>query len=294
MPRRVAKTSANWSSPHVRLPDGAKRPKCFLDHASLVADTDGIDSSAHVLLMTLHNSKGLEFPAVFLVGMEEQLLPHVRSLEPPDNDALEEERRLCYVGMTRARRFLSLSCAAQRGRYGAGSEVPMLPSRFLDEIPQGLINDVARRSMGIDQGHIYEGASHGIAPQPISSSRLSQSTLEDSGFETHNSVEAIKGFFKQRAGSGDDGTASDTPAPEPAVKTPSVPTGAAPLEHRNTPRPVEIVGEFTRGAKVRHRRFGVGVVQHCQGQGERAKLSVYFHEYGLKKLIAGPAKLQAL
>ena len=269
-------------------------PQEFLDHAALIADTDGIESSARVLLMTLHSSKGLEFPAVFLVGMEELLLPHVRSIEQPDQDALEEERRLCYVGMTRAQRHLILSCAAFRGQYSAESAVPMLPSRFLQEIPQELINDVSRGSAEFERARIYERTRRDFAPQPVTASRLGKTALGNAGFETHDSVEAVKGFFKRRDGSGDVGAGPDRPVPAAPFRGVPIPSNPARPQRELRTNPPEGAGQFSRGAKVRHRRFGVGVVQHCQGQGERAKLRVYFHQHGLKTLIAGPAKLQTL
>jgi DNA helicase-2/ATP-dependent DNA helicase PcrA len=103
----------------------------FLDRAALVAETDGLRDDVPVLLMTLHAAKGLEFDSVFLVGMEEGLLPHSRSLG--SEDALEEERRLCYVGMTRARENLHLSFARSRQVFGQRRLAE--PSRFLSEIP---------------------------------------------------------------------------------------------------------------------------------------------------------------
>ncbi|HEX9202825.1 MAG TPA: UvrD-helicase domain-containing protein, partial [Vicinamibacteria bacterium] len=104
----------------------------FLDRAALISDTDQIRDDAPVVLMTLHSAKGLEFPSVFLVGLEEGLMPHSRSLA--SREALEEERRLCYVGMTRAMERLHLTRAASRQVFGQRrlSE----PSRFLDEIPR--------------------------------------------------------------------------------------------------------------------------------------------------------------
>jgi len=104
----------------------------FLDRAALISDADQIRDDAPVVLMTLHSAKGLEFPSVFLVGLEEGLMPHSRSLA--SRDALEEERRLCYVGMTRAMERLHLTWAASRQVFGQRrlSE----PSRFLDEIPR--------------------------------------------------------------------------------------------------------------------------------------------------------------
>jgi DNA helicase-2/ATP-dependent DNA helicase PcrA len=109
----------------------------FLDRAALVADTDQINERSRLLLMTLHSAKGLEFPMVAIIGMEEGIFPHSRAFE--DADALEEERRLCYVGMTRARRRLLLTCARSRRRYGGSLPEAMFPSRFLQEVPQDLL-----------------------------------------------------------------------------------------------------------------------------------------------------------
>jgi DNA helicase-2/ATP-dependent DNA helicase PcrA len=107
----------------------------FLQEISLFSDQDSLDvERADVTLMTLHNAKGLEFPVVFVIGMEEGLFPHQRSLE---EDAEDEERRLCYVGMTRARERLTLTHAHSRTIFGARGY--NLPSRFLSELPQAEI-----------------------------------------------------------------------------------------------------------------------------------------------------------
>ena len=92
----------------------------FLDHAALVSDADSVDERAPVALLTMHNAKGLEFPVVFIAGLEEGLFPHSRSINSGDLSAMEEERRLCYVAMTRARRKLYLSWARYRRRFGGG------------------------------------------------------------------------------------------------------------------------------------------------------------------------------
>jgi len=115
----------------------------FLDHAALVAEADSIDERSPVTLMTLHNAKGLEFPVVFLSGMELGLFPHSRSMN--SESALEEERRLCYVGMTRARRRLILTWAKYRRRFGAGEQERSTPSWFLSEVPADLIVDLGQR-----------------------------------------------------------------------------------------------------------------------------------------------------
>ncbi|HVG27541.1 MAG TPA: UvrD-helicase domain-containing protein, partial [Acidobacteriaceae bacterium] len=112
----------------------------FLDHAALVSDADQYTAEARVTLMTLHAAKGLEFPLVFLCGMEEGLFPHSRTLTDPAQ--MEEERRLCYVGMTRAMDTLVLTRARYRRRYGNDMPESSTPSRFLEEVPSKLVEDL--------------------------------------------------------------------------------------------------------------------------------------------------------
>ena len=136
---RASKTCANWSTP----PGPEERGETlieFLDHAALVSDTDQSDERAQITLMTLHAAKGLEFPLVILAGMEDGLFPHSRTMLEPD--AIEEERRLCYVGMTRAMDTLILSRAVYRRRYGTDMPEASIPSRFLEEVPARLIEDL--------------------------------------------------------------------------------------------------------------------------------------------------------
>ena len=116
----------------------------FLDHAALASDTDQFDPDARVTLMTLHAAKGLEFPLVFLAGLEEGLFPHSRTLNNPEE--LEEERRLCYVGMTRAMNTLILTRAIYRRRYGNDAPEMSVPSRFLEEVPSQLVENLSGRS----------------------------------------------------------------------------------------------------------------------------------------------------
>ncbi|MCD6106679.1 MAG: UvrD-helicase domain-containing protein [Caldisericaceae bacterium] len=110
----------------------------FLAHLSLITDIDNAQSDNRVMLMTLHSAKGLEFPVVFLVGMEEGYLPHYRSME--FDHTIEEERRLCYVGITRSQEKLYLTYAYRRNRYGTQS--PVVASRFLSEIPKETVSEV--------------------------------------------------------------------------------------------------------------------------------------------------------
>jgi len=122
--------------------DGIERLRHFLEGVSLVAETDDLDGvSGQVTVMTIHNAKGLEYPVVFILGLEEGVFPHLRSLGDPDG--LEEERRLCYVGITRAERHLFLTNATSRMLWG--SRTYNTRSRFLSEIPADLVEEYGRR-----------------------------------------------------------------------------------------------------------------------------------------------------
>jgi DNA helicase II / ATP-dependent DNA helicase PcrA len=127
--------------------DGADRGESltdFLDRAALVSDADQFDDRALITLLTLHTAKGLEFDHVFLTGLEEGVFPHNRSLNAPEE--IEEERRLCYVGMTRAKETLTLTRAVYRRTYGSERLQASAPSRFLQEIPAELV-DTAKGSL---------------------------------------------------------------------------------------------------------------------------------------------------
>jgi DNA helicase-2/ATP-dependent DNA helicase PcrA len=120
--------------------DGLRRVELFLESISLVTDIDSMEDASAVTLMTIHNAKGLEFPVVFITGLEDGVFPHMRSLGEPAE--LEEERRLCYVGLTRAQRRLYLTRASSRNLWG-GNHFNS-PSRFLGEIPDHLKESASR------------------------------------------------------------------------------------------------------------------------------------------------------
>jgi DNA helicase II / ATP-dependent DNA helicase PcrA len=130
----------------------------FLDHAALVSDQDSFDEKAPVSLMTIHSAKGLEFPIVFVVGLEEGLFPHSRSMVAQED--LEEERRLFYVAMTRAQNQLYLTRVRMRRFYGADSSDLTEASRFLAEIPPSLLEDVSRRFPSPKLRRVYEGQTY--------------------------------------------------------------------------------------------------------------------------------------
>ena len=245
----------------------------FLDHAALVSDADQYDAKAQVTLMTLHAAKGLEFPLVFLVGMEEGLFPHSRTFLNPDD--IEEERRLCYVGMTRAMDTLVLSWARYRRRYGTDMPEASVPSRFLEEVPPELVEDIGspnraargrsastRNDYGEDRHYDYENEDqrpqYGRAQQPRSGGR-SPST------GTYNSIDNIAEFFASRG--------KKFNVPKIKMEEPSGKRG------------------FRPGQRVRHPKYGEGTVYQREGDGEDAKITVKFPS-GVKKLVEKYAQLE--
>lgn len=223
----------------------------FLEQVSLVSDLEQSEQGKpSVTLMTLHAAKGLEFKAVFMIGMEERLFPHIRAMD--DLDGMEEERRLCYVGMTRARERLYLLNA--RRRYLFGQEQSNQPSRFLRDIPVELLDESV--SSAPFQTHNAQPRSY-RSPVPGSQSRISS---PQSQIPVHN-LAAAAAF----SNSGDIEI-----IPEP------------PDEHD---------GVFI-GMKVRHGKFGLGTIRKLEGSGESQKVIVWFSSVGPKKLMLRFAGLE--
>jgi DNA helicase-2/ATP-dependent DNA helicase PcrA len=243
----------------------------FLDHAALVSDVDQFDQSQQITLMTLHAAKGLEFPLVVLVGMEEGLFPHSRTLLNPDE--IEEERRLCYVGMTRAMDTLVLSRAHYRRRYGTEAAEPSTPSRFLEEIPAALIEDVGspRRSpvrsddYGTSAHYDYENEDQSRTYDGYPRSSYAKPRTSYAG-PTYNSIDNIADFFASRG--------KKFSRPKVEVEAPTGKRG------------------FRKGDRVRHPKYGEGTVYLREGDGEDAKITVQFPRFGLKKLVEKFAQLE--
>jgi DNA helicase-2/ATP-dependent DNA helicase PcrA len=245
----------------------------FLDHAALVADADAVDEHAQVSLLTLHNAKGLEFPIVFLAGMEEGLFPHQRSMASVA--ALEEERRLCYVGMTRAQKRLYLTWAKYRRRFGGGEQERTVPSRFLSEAPQDLIINLG------EDDSVPQVDLHAERYQVRQSAARNTFTGK-----AYNSLENISQFFADRGvafpAQKPPGAAGIPPQRPPApVGAPVRPPAAAPP--RRSAR---------TGMTVEHPKYGTGTVVRREGDGEDAKITVSFPRYGLKKLVEKYAGLK--
>jgi len=207
----------------------------FLSHAVLESGEGQAEAWEDcVQMMTLHSAKGLEFPVVYLCGLEDGLFPHQRSVT--DTQGLEEERRLCYVGCTRAMRQLYLTYAEQRRMHGVDSYGA--PSRFIAEIPAKLVEEVRPKvqvSRPAYVPHARPGAGAGYATTRPASVSMSGRRFQD-----------------------------DTP------------------------------GALRLGQRVRHAKFGDGVVLNLEGQGANARVQVNFERQGTKWLMRGYANLQVV
>ena len=252
----------------------------FLDHAALVSDTDQYEASQQITLMTLHSAKGLEFPLVFLVGLEEGLFPHSRTLLSPDD--MEEERRLCYVGMTRAMDTLVITRARYRRRWGTDMPEASTPSRFLEEIPPQLMEDLGSPGGAHrERVSMYERGERGGYRDDYTSTHYDYENENQSGDRApayaktkkpaytgtrYNSIDNIAEFFASR---GKKFSRPKIDLPEPTGKK-----------------------GFQAGARVVHPKYGEGTVVRREGQGDEAKITVQFARHGMKKLVEKFAQLQ--
>jgi DNA helicase-2/ATP-dependent DNA helicase PcrA len=274
----------------------------FLDHAALVSDADSYSEEARVTLMTLHAAKGLEFPLVFLTGMEEGLFPHSRTLTDPTG--LEEERRLCYVGMTRAMDTLVMTRARYRRRYGSDMPEASIASRFLEEVPARLVEDLGSpparpQFSGSEYGSGYSGAY--ATPYP-KANRLGRSNAEDT--ERHYSYEDEdqSGERGAKAAARATGGRRFEQGGKTAAPGRSIDNIASFFAARGQKisRPKLEVEEPTgktglkQGSRVRHPKYGEGTVFRREGDGDDAKITVQFQQHGVKKLVEKFAQLERL
>lgn len=228
----------------------------FLDHVALVADADTNSGDDQMALMSMHAAKGLEFPLVFLPGFEEGLFPNQRALNEEGQKGLEEERRLAYVALTRARKKLMISYANARRLWG--QMLPGSPSRFVSEIPTEHLKIMSSgmassRPFGGGFGGGYGGGGFGGTYRAAAGSRMDTRTSKYGG-----------GDYAKPA------------APLiPITNAPSLSDAA-----------------WTVGEKVFHQKFGSGKVMAVEGSGEAARLTINFTHAGTKTLVASLAKLE--
>jgi DNA helicase-2/ATP-dependent DNA helicase PcrA len=237
----------------------------FLDSIALVSDVDKLDEDAEaVTLMTMHSAKGLEFNTVFLVGMEEGLFPSKRSMD--EDEAVEEERRLCYVGITRARKNLYITNASKRTLYGTTTYC--MPSRFVEEIPADLYNDSAKENMSLrkkkSEKYIddeYKQA-QGILAKTGGNFGVIQPKATKSNFGL-----SVDSFLKNISG-------------QPNVQ-------------RNPSSAISKSNYFA-GMKVKHKKFGVGIIENVVPEGNDFKLEIMFEVSGFKRLMANFTPLEII
>jgi DNA helicase-2/ATP-dependent DNA helicase PcrA len=226
----------------------------FLERIALQSDVDGYDpAKGAVSLMTVHTAKGLEFPWVFITGLEERIFPHARSVD--DDSAVEEERRLCYVAVTRARKRLYLSRV--RRRRLSGQELPGVPSRFLRELPADCIDAIV-----MERPSYYYEDTRGRGPWGGGWSRPAEPEAEPS--------------FQLRG-------AAPRPA-SPKGKLGAKPTGEISV-HYDADDSDGGPG-LQVGAKLRHPSFGVGEIRGWQGSGTDLKVTMRFPTVGVKTILA--------
>jgi DNA helicase-2/ATP-dependent DNA helicase PcrA len=228
----------------------------FLEQVALVADTDDLDDDDRVVLMTLHSAKGLEFPAVFLVGLEEGVFPHSRALTEPVE--LEEERRLAYVGITRAQKRLFLAHAWSRQLFGSTNYNP--PSRFIDEIPAELIEQVGAVSGRSTYGRqSYRARDEWSSPTPYR-----RADRQDDRHDDRHRERVVEAAL----------TAGQRHAPP-------------------SPSNAQSIG-LRLGDDVEHPAFGEGVIIDIRGQDDKAEATIRFRDAGTKHLSLAWAPLKKL
>jgi DNA helicase-2/ATP-dependent DNA helicase PcrA len=252
--------------------DGEPTLQASLEHIALLTDIDEAeDPGDSVSLLTLHSAKGLEFPIVFMVGLEENIFPHQRSMK--DEQELAEERRLCYVGITRAQRQLYLTHAFRRTIYGQPTD--QRPSRFLQELPQDLVTrrqDITR-----------------LARPQVFEEEVEE--LERRAESRPGGLDLTRILSRKRK-------AGAEPAPKAAsARTPSTRVGEGSRRTTVKRQPERKAapaddGDLRTGTKVRHAKFGDGIVLSRDGEGDRAIVTVAFVSTGVKKLALQYANLQ--
>lgn len=268
----------------------------FIDHAALTSDTDKFDRNADVTLMTIHAAKGLEFPVVFLVGLEDGIFPHSRSIN--DAKELEEERRLAYVAITRAEKVLYITHSMRRRVYG--EEMASEPSQFLNELPLELIEDLSYGPSWLSFARSPGTRSNAYAAAALRGETKKEKPRNLYTGKTYNSTEAIAEFFKKRESAKKDvavshnaETGGDTGEHLDRLTGYGKLKALASREKREDDKPpVSAGGAFVPGSHVRHEKYGRGLVLRREGSGNNVKLTISFPGFGQKKMMEKYANLQ--
>ncbi len=253
----------------------------FLEGITLSSDLDNSEEEVEsVTLMTLHSAKGLEFPVVFLVGMEEGIFPGYQSMQEPKE--LEEERRLCYVGITRAKENLFLTCARQRTVFGSTS--CNMVSRFLNEIPEEML----------------DGADEVFGSKKANNSIFEKASFEDSkytwsyGSRNNGNIKTYKVTDSIRQGVAASGIGKDnnsTGTGNMFKKTAESFLNS--LSKSNSTNNVDLE-QYKEGVKVYHKKFGEGIISTVEAEGDDLKVDIDFEKVGHKRLMAKYAGLEVI
>jgi DNA helicase-2/ATP-dependent DNA helicase PcrA len=235
----------------------------FLNSISLSSDTDNLEETDDMItLMTLHSAKGLEYPVVFLVGLEEGIFPGFQSIGEPGE--IEEERRLAYVGITRAKRFLYLTCAKHRTIFGSTSYNKV--SRFVQEIPPSMLD-----------GYTEE--------EP-------EDNFEDSSYRwEYGEGRRQKDYSYDRIAASPDAPYSTSSSTTFQFR--SADSFLASLNKKVDTSNIDF-SKYVAGAKVFHKKFGEGVINYVESEGEDLKVDINFEKAGHKRLMAKFAGLEII
>ena len=233
----------------------------FLESIALVSDVDKLDESADaVTLMTMHSAKGLEFNVVFLVGMEEGLFPSKKSIE--EDEKCEEERRLCYVGITRAKQKLCITNVSKRTLFG--STTYCMPSRFIAEIPEELFDENSVENLALRK-------------------RRQEKYLNHEYSQVEDMISKVDKYFDSNHKKDNNSFGINVTSFLNSIQKNNSPTSI----NKNT-------NKYIVGMCVKHKKFGEGVIQKIEAEGEDLKLDIMFEKSGFKRLMANYTPLEII
>ena len=255
----------------------------FLDSIALVADVDNLEEGTEaVTLMTMHNAKGLEYPVVFIVGLEEGLFPSKRSLD--EDKGVEEERRLCYVAITRAKQELFLTNARQRTMYGMTTTT--IPSRFTEEIPSEYLDESARENLelGRRKQEKYTDNEYAKVESWLSQSLSSMDKDSDYSYSGsyNSSYSNSYSSYGRRAGA----SVSSSVGIDASSFLKNMNVGSIAKKESST--------DVKAGDKVKHKKFGIGIVKNINSDDDMVVAEINFEKFGMKRLIVTGTTLEVI